>query len=101
MQAPVTIGVCGETVFDAAREGVLTDAHAACSYGQPVVVIDGVPHGPGDLGGELLSLHYGLSLVPDGRDPALYESDAEIAARRNPEWVALAERAKAAGFRVA
>lgn len=28
--------------------GVLSDEHAACSYGQPVLVIDGVATGPGD-----------------------------------------------------
>ena len=105
MKIPVTIGVCGETVWDAAPEGVLTDEHAACSYGQPVVLIDGVPHGPGDLRGEVVSPHYGLSLLPHtprpGDAPEYYRpTDEELRARRDPEWVELARRAQAAGYKV-
>ena len=33
------------------REAVLTDEHAAASYGLPVLVVDGVAHGPADLPG--------------------------------------------------
>jgi len=31
------------------RTGILTDEHPACSYGQSVLVVDGVPHGPREV----------------------------------------------------
>lgn len=31
------------------QEGELTDEHATSSYGQPVLILGGVPHGPGDV----------------------------------------------------
>jgi len=43
-------------------EGVLSDHHAASSYGQPVLVIDGQAYGPGD--GVRGWLPY-LEVVPD------------------------------------
>jgi hypothetical protein len=42
----------------ATSRGLLTTDHAASSYGQPVLVVDGVAHGPGDLlaDGEIAAL---------------------------------------------
>lgn len=36
----------------------LSDEHATASYGLPVLVLDGVAHGPGDLTGCALSMHW-------------------------------------------
>lgn len=47
------------------RDGTLTTDHSASSYGQPVVVIDGVPHGSGDVAGITLTSH---PLVAGGED---------------------------------
>lgn len=33
----------------AGKQAILTDEHAACSYGQPVLLIDGIAHGAGDI----------------------------------------------------
>lgn len=60
--------------------GLLTTDHAASSYGQPVLVVDGVAHGPGDL-------------LPDGQIAALAVRDElEIAALAiDDEQIALAD----------
>jgi hypothetical protein len=98
--ASLTVTYFGQDTYLFAHEpdtAVLTDEHAACSYGLPVVLVDGVPHGPAEL-------PYGLSpvykLTPYVGDPALYESDEQIRARRTPEGRDLVARAKVAGYRI-
>ncbi len=36
------------------KDAMLSDEHAAASYGLPVVLIHGVAHGPGDLPGHII-----------------------------------------------
>ena len=43
---------CGEEM----KPGVLTTEHAASSYGLPILLLDGKPHGPGDLPGAVLTI---------------------------------------------
>lgn len=73
--------VFGDGVGVVEHEGVLTDEHAACSYGQPVVVEGGAALGAGEVG------------------DTLYPLPAE-AGRFSPEEMELARAAANAGYRV-
>ena len=88
----------------------LTDEHPAASYGLPVLVIDGAPHGPGDLVGRQISLSfdpmppspsYGCDLEA-GREPSAAEDEAAAAAYEAEcaQRAALVEWARRAGWEV-
>lgn len=53
----------------------ITSDHPSCSYGQPVVLIDGEPHGPMDLyaGAEVWELVYFWELQPDHLEGEQFE----------------------------
>lgn len=72
----------------------ITSEHPACSYGQPVVLIDGEPHGPMDLyaGSEVWHLVYMWELNPDHLEGEQFEpcnGDALVLAHK---FLKLADR---------
>lgn len=48
-QHPVLLGDSANDSLDAPATITLTTAHAASSYGKPVLLLDGVAYGPGDM----------------------------------------------------
>ena len=48
-------------LFEDPAEAVLTDEHAVCSYGQPVLLVGGVPRGPAEVAG---TVHPVYTLTP-------------------------------------
>lgn len=56
------------------REGLLSNEHASSSYGQPVMVLDGIAYGPGDR--EVGEIVKNLTTHPEGvftAEPILIE----------------------------
>lgn len=60
--------------------GVLTTEHAASSYGQPILLVDGQPYGPGDLPGTVM--------IPAGTDPTI------VHAAKRAGWRVRLQRAR-------
>lgn len=97
MRLNVSYTLPTDDLFGDRRTAVLTDEHAACSYGQPVVIVGGVAHGPAELP---VTLCVEREYAPLTGDPALYQTDEQIQSRETPASRDLVARAAAAGFRI-
>jgi hypothetical protein len=73
-------------------QGVLTDEHPVSSYGLPVVVVNGIPRGSGEIDGTL----YILDLPEHTAAIARGDSAAVVAGCRQRE--AMERRAEMAGY---
>ena len=94
---PIIMDIFG-TDDHLARYGHLTNAHAASSFCQPVLIIEGQVYGPADIpAGYEIALHFSR-LAPSSD---IYETDGQIRAERDHEQVEMAQRAKHLGYAIA
>ena len=75
--------------------GELTTDHPSSSYGIPVVLIDGVPHGPGDLAGRSFTP---MPRLKDGAPSLLGMGREEAISWVEETDLSLIRRAQDAGF---
>jgi hypothetical protein len=80
-----------ESGTERTEHGILSTEHAACSYGLPVIVLDGRAIGPADLDNLHVSIVASHSDDLDGNEHAVYPAHARQAA----------EALRRAGYRLA